>query len=230
MPFEDILNPIGVSRLNLVGLNSQSLYFTPSKVTSNPSIDMTASSDIFSSAKSYYTIDLVAGVRYGFYIYGNTTDGSTIIANSTLDPVVLNSESNDGSTHGTWDIIVDFVPTTSGKYYIKPAWLSNIGTVNVYKFFPDPINSNGTIGNDVLVGGGGSDTINGLDGNDMLTGNGGNDSIDGGSGTDVAIYSGVRSHFSVLKTSTEPLAKLAALGDLIAGIGKMEGRGRPFLA
>jgi hypothetical protein len=48
------------------------------------------------------------------------------------------------------------------------------------------------------------------------------------------LIDGIFVYFSItpwiMQISTEPLAKLAVLGDLIAGTGKMEGRGCPFLA
>ena len=133
MAFADVLNPQGYEQLNLVGLSSTNLYFVPSKVTSNPDILEQANSDIFSSAKSYYKINLTANERYNFYFAGNSKDNSAIIADGNLYPIVLNLELNDGSDPGYWDIIEDFIPKSSGTYYIKPSWLTNTGSVIVYK-------------------------------------------------------------------------------------------------
>ncbi len=52
-------------------------------------------------------------------------------------------------------------------------------------------------GADVLVGGAGNDTLNGGGGNDTLTGGAGNDNLDGGAGFDTAIYSGLRSDYTI---------------------------------
>jgi len=56
---------------------------------------------------------------------------------------------------------------------------------------------NGTSGADTLNGTAGADVINGLDGNDIINGGAGNDTIDGGPGTDTAVFSGVRSGYTV---------------------------------
>jgi Ca2+-binding RTX toxin-like protein len=47
---------------------------------------------------------------------------------------------------------------------------------------------NGGLGNDTLDGGTGGDTINGNDGNDVITGGAGNDTINGGAGSDLINY------------------------------------------
>jgi methionine-rich copper-binding protein CopC len=134
MAFSDVLNPQGYEQLNLFGLSYASLYFEPSTVTSNPNILETAHSDVFQSARSYYKVTLQAGEKYSFVIAGNAKDNSTLIANDNLIPVVLNSEINDGSMPGFFDQIDDFVPITSGTYYIKPTWLTSTAYVTVYKY------------------------------------------------------------------------------------------------
>ena len=48
----------------------------------------------------------------------------------------------------------------------------------------DPVNLDGSDGNDVLTGNGGDDDVSGGEGNDLLGGRDGNDSIDGGGGED----------------------------------------------
>ena len=58
----------------------------------------------------------------------------------------------------------------------------------------------GGSGNDKLTGDAGNDTLNGGFGDDVLTGSAGNDFIDGGSGVDTAVYSGLKSDYSVVKT------------------------------
>ena len=47
------------------------------------------------------------------------------------------------------------------------------------------------------VGGSGSDTIYGNDAGNTLRGNAGNDTIDGGAGTDYAVFSGMRSAYTL---------------------------------
>ncbi|KLN58835.1 hypothetical protein WH96_20910, partial [Kiloniella spongiae] len=53
--------------------------------------------------------------------------------------------------------------------------------------------SQGTSGNDVLIGGDTNDVIKGNAGDDILSGGAGDDTLDGGSGNDVAAFSGNRS-------------------------------------
>ena len=58
-------------------------------------------------------------------------------------------------------------------------------------------NINGSLFNDILLGDNSQNKIQGSNGNDTITGNGGNDNIDGGNGTDVAVYSGLKSNYSL---------------------------------
>jgi Ca2+-binding RTX toxin-like protein len=212
MAFSDTLNPLGIDRLNLTGLRGVSLYFSPSKVVSNPSILNVAASDIFSSAASYYSIDLTAGTRYSLITYGNTKDNSTLLADSSLQPVVLNNEINDGSSPQLWDFISDFIPATSGKYYLKPSWLSKVGTVTVYEYVPEPKIIIGTDKNDNLVGGDSDDTISGLAANDLLAGGKGSDTLNGGDGIDIAIYSGSRINHELTFINSRWVITLAGEG------------------
>jgi hypothetical protein len=52
-----------------------------------------------------------------------------------------------------------------------------------------------------LVGGALADRIEGRGGNDTMVGNGGNDTLIGGTDIDTAVYAGVRSNFTLTKTS-----------------------------
>ena len=56
-------------------------------------------------------------------------------------------------------------------------------------------------GNDTLIGGSGNDNLFGEDGNDTLTGGSGNDFIDGGTGNDVAVFSGNRVDYDVIRNA-----------------------------
>ncbi|MBI3743656.1 MAG: hypothetical protein HY261_05140 [Chloroflexi bacterium] len=49
--------------------------------------------------------------------------------------------------------------------------------------------TNGSAGNDLILGGPGNQTINGNGGNDCVVGGGGKDTVDGGPGTDICIVS-----------------------------------------
>ena len=57
----------------------------------------------------------------------------------------------------------------------------------------------GNLGNESLLGGNMGDILMGEDGNDSLTGGLGNDTLDGGSGIDIAVYTGARSAYTVVK-------------------------------
>ncbi len=52
---------------------------------------------------------------------------------------------------------------------------------------------------DEVVGDDNDNSLSGEDGNDKITGNGGNDTIDGGLGSDTAIYSGLKSRYTITK-------------------------------
>ncbi len=56
-------------------------------------------------------------------------------------------------------------------------------------------------GNDIINGDAGNDIIFGDAGNDILNGGAGNDTLDGSAGIDTAVYAGVRSNFTVTKTT-----------------------------
>ena len=75
-------------------------------------------------------------------------------------------------------------------------------TTEKFTTFASSLTLTGTIGDDVLMGGGGNDSLAGLAGNDSLTGGAGNDVLDGGSGIDVAVYSAKLSNYSISKTTT----------------------------
>jgi Ca2+-binding RTX toxin-like protein len=64
---------------------------------------------------------------------------------------------------------------------LKPAACNGITLTNLV------IGTNGTAGNDLLLGSAGVDNMNGANGNDCILGGGGIDSIAGGGGTDVCI-------------------------------------------
>ena len=64
---------------------------------------------------------------------------------------------------------------------LKPAACNGITLTNLV------IGTNGTAGNDLLLGSAGVDNMNGGNGNDCILGGGGNDAIAGGGGTDVCI-------------------------------------------
>ncbi|MCY2983755.1 MAG: Ig-like domain-containing protein, partial [Planctomycetota bacterium] len=66
-------------------------------------------------------------------------------------------------------------------------------------------NGNDTIstggGNDTLIGGAGDDRLYGEDGDDTLIGGSGNEVIDGGAGNDVAVFSGNRVDYDVIRNA-----------------------------
>jgi Ca2+-binding RTX toxin-like protein len=64
---------------------------------------------------------------------------------------------------------------------LKPAACNGITLTNLV------IGTNGTAGNDLLLGSAGVDNMNGGNGNDCILGGGGIDAIAGGGGTDVCI-------------------------------------------
>jgi serralysin len=59
-------------------------------------------------------------------------------------------------------------------------------------------NANGGSGNDTILGNAAANYLKGNGGNDKLTGGLGNDTVDGGAGSDVAVFSGLRSHYTVV--------------------------------
>ena len=94
---------------------------------------------------------------------------------------VFNDHSN--SQHGIWN--------TDSVTHLNDA----DNTVNGRNNSDDVIN--GMEGDDTISGKGGDDTLRGQSADDTLTGGQGDDVLDGGTGDDVAVFTGVRSEYSV---------------------------------
>jgi V8-like Glu-specific endopeptidase len=140
---------------------------------------------VFADASSVYGVydirsDLGPGASGGPLLY--TSGGATYVAG------VLSSGAGNGteSTYaglfgtGTWD------------------WLMGVMAGNddlIAGYASAAIR--GTEGNDRLVGDSLANTISGLGGNDWIQGGPGDDVIDGGAGIDVAVFTGVRSGYTI---------------------------------
>lgn len=83
----------------------------------------------------------------------------------------------------------DNVSNTFAAYKRVDAYAWGVAVLN--KLFA------GTSGDDTLNGTAANDTINGAAGNDRITGGAGNDTIDGGTGSDSAVFSGLRSTYTL---------------------------------
>lgn len=81
---------------------------------------------------------------------------------------------------------------------LKPSPCSGLDLSNI------TTDGSGTAGNDLVLGGSGSDTLNGSDGNDCLVAGSGDDSLDGGNGTDVCIGGDGSDTFSNCETQIDP--------------------------
>ncbi|HYF18030.1 MAG TPA: DUF4214 domain-containing protein, partial [Ramlibacter sp.] len=77
------------------------------------------------------------------------------------------------------------------------SWLQSAMAANDYLVGPSLPTSVATPSGTVFTGGSGNDTLTAGSGWDSFTGGGGNDVVDGGGGTDTAIFSGVRSTYTV---------------------------------
>ena len=135
--------------------------------------------------------------------YSASSSASEVGASGTLN---FTSSINNG---GDKTDFIQLIFTTSeavGKfaYTIASATVNAGAVANItgsYQFAL-PLIKTGSALVDTLIGGAGDDTLSGGAGNDFLTGAAGNDFLDGGAGLDSAIYSGLRSNFTVNKTLT----------------------------
>lgn len=103
------------------------------------------------------------------------------------------------SKWGSWGMMESLDQTDAPKYAALQAFMSanprwweepDLGAVPPERpRTPDPLNLEGTDGNDRLIGGDGSDTLMGGAGNDTLAGHDGGDRLDGGTGADELIGS-----------------------------------------
>ncbi len=80
----------------------------------------------------------------------------------------------------------------------------------------------GEAGNDTLIGGSGHDVLSGGSGNDILTGGGGDDALDGGDGYDTAIFSGVRSAYTVTQNGAQTIVSGPDGTDTLTGIETLQ--------
>ena len=128
------------------------------------------------------------GLADGSVIYSGGGDDIVLVTNGT----VVGEAGND--------IIVGHSAGSAAGYWTSPAAVSvdlqagladdGFGTVDVLKSIHSVTGSSYA---DTLLGGSASDSF---------TGGAGNDSIDGGAGIDTAVSTGIRSHFTLSKTST----------------------------
>lgn len=131
---QDILNPEDFGILDIHGEDVYRLFFEDSKITSNPSIQRVAASDLFDAAANYYQVSLDTSHMYSFFIAGSPEPIETVIYGPDHLPLILNDENNDGSSGNTYDTIENVVIDQGGTYIIAPNWVSNSGTVTVYQF------------------------------------------------------------------------------------------------
>lgn len=82
---------------------------------------------------------------------------------------------------------------------------------------------NSTTGGRYFAGTSVADNLTGTAANDKLEGNGGNDVLNGGAGTDIAVYNGVSSAFTVLRTGASSWQVSGAEGvDLLSNIETLQ--------
>lgn len=99
------------------------------------------------------TGNIISYTDDGIDVYDNAGNGMTVSGNNVSHLDLTDS-----------GIGIDFEPTTTGNYGVPDNTITS------------PFNVTGTLYNDILVGGGGNDTLNGgVSGNDSLIGGGGND-------------------------------------------------------
>ncbi|RZJ47492.1 MAG: matrixin family metalloprotease [Brevundimonas sp.] len=175
-------------------------------------------------------------------------------------------ESDRGSAQTPTDSRLTYNFFAPGTYYVQVAqWNTNTGggnftsvappagqtyTMNVslngqavQPIVPSGSTLNGDAGNDTLTGGSGNDRLNGGADNDILNGGGDNDILNGGDGIDTAVYSGLRSAYTISTTGgvttisgpegTDTLTNVERLqfsnglfdiaGNPIEGVGPIEG-------
>ncbi|RZJ80280.1 MAG: hypothetical protein EON88_32145, partial [Brevundimonas sp.] len=149
----------------------------------------------------------------------NASFDSTLRLYSADGTEIANNDDDaaDGGSETDSRIITTLAP---GTYYVQVGeWVSNNsggtfnsggidagGTYTMHVSIPgqavQPISFagstlNGGAGLDTLTGGTGADTLNGGADNDTLNGGADNDTLNGGDGVDTAVYSGLRSAYTI---------------------------------
>lgn len=82
-------------------------------------------------------------------------------------------------------------------------------------------NATGGSGNDTITGNGADNVLQGGAGNDILVGLQGNDRLDGGAGIDTAVYSGLRSAYTVQRGADGVHVSGAEGADVLAGVERV---------
>ncbi|MES2149300.1 MAG: DUF4214 domain-containing protein [Pseudomonadota bacterium] len=176
-------------------------------ITFNPTtpmlLDILAIQSEYGANNSYNSGDTVYNYSDDIGKYYNETiwdgGGNNSISYSGSHASLIDLNQGHGSTIG--NSVYAYTNTDLAAYQIKNVWIAygvHINSATVSGNAPCTI-----IANDdgcTLRGGNGSDYISGGSGNDSLVGNGGNDVIDGGSGVDIAIFSGNRVSYNIIKT------------------------------
>lgn len=174
---------------------------------------------------SYPTTPMLDDVAAIHYLYGanyNYNSGDTVYKFSPNTRKLFQTIW-DGGGNDTYDlsdytstVTLDLRPgqwtTTSSSQLAQLGYghVARGNIANAYLYNGDSRslieNAIGGSGNDqitgneaanVLTGNGGTDTLSGLSGNDTLVGGAGNDTLDGGTGVDTAIFSGLRSTYTI---------------------------------
>lgn len=166
----------------------------------------------------YYAVTVQAGDQVVFDLDNAGFDSTLRLFDAAGVELAQNDDAaSDGGFQTDSGLTHTFA--AAGTYYIQvAAWAANTGSTFTSKAPPAgstytlhvsvpsatvvPLTYvggtlNGEAGDDRLEGGAGRDTLNGGDDNDVLIGAAGDDVLDGGAGLDTAVFSGVRSAYTI---------------------------------
>jgi hypothetical protein len=147
-------------------------------------------------------------------ITGTAMQGQTLVVSQTLadadglGPLSYQWNANGTAIEGATGMSFSLTAAQVGKSitvvasYIDAHGTAEGVTSNATKTVVGRITGSQTEGPDVIIGNEQANKLSGGAGNDSLTGNAGNDTLDGGADLDIAIYSGIRSNYTLTKTNS----------------------------
>jgi hypothetical protein len=140
----------------------------------------------------------------------------------SVDRISVNLSTGIGLGADAHDDVLSGVENLIGTNSTIRDFLTGDGNANRISGLAGDDQLNGLGGDDFLIGGAGADQLEGDDGNDILTGGAGDDVIRGGAGTDTAVFSDIRSAYTISVSGGLTLVTGPDGTDYVSGVERLQ--------